>query len=40
MNIIDLKAGKLTKKPCDSSTLYRTEAAGILSMVPAWICEK
>jgi hypothetical protein len=34
INIIALKAEKLTKKPCDSSTLYRTETTGFLRMAP------
>lgn len=34
INIIALKAEKLTKKPCDSSTLDRTGTIGFLSMVP------
>jgi hypothetical protein len=33
INIIALKAEKLTKEPCDTSTLHRTETTGFLIMV-------
>lgn len=35
INIIAVKGEKLTKKPCDTSTLHRTERTGFIIMVPS-----